>query len=93
MPPPSPRFYAPLQRRSSPTRLHGATSQKDSIFISTVALRVCQVRLETGSTHETSVNFYETTQHNTGRRGSVVNTPASYSGGPEFKFRSGDRLT
>jgi hypothetical protein len=29
----------------------------------------------------------------TERRGQVVSTPASYSGGPGFKFRLGDRLS
>jgi hypothetical protein len=58
---------------------------------------------ETVSTSETSVTVYRTTRRNipedtdlhTRKRLSwlVVNTPASYSGGPDFKSRPEDRLS
>jgi hypothetical protein len=45
-------------------------------------------------TSETSVYFYENTErHITERRGPVVNTPASYVGGPWFKSLPEDRLS
>jgi hypothetical protein len=47
--------------------------------------------MEAVKTSETAVNFYHTTWRKIERRGWVISTVYSYSPGPDFKSRPGDR--